>query len=347
MGGKPSVTKILKRILKRTLKLAEEKLNDPEYFFDAKEAARKANEGDAGALDEFKKKIYEGINREQKPNLIKLWELCDTNGNGFLDPDEARVLLDAYTDVLVLFVRNEGQLRKLIMQVMMRQLPPETLAAREHAVALKKVAKELPQILTQLYLRNFKTPEFRDAVMKGMDQNRDGKVDKKEFISAFLSTVNATQNDTIRTQVQDAVMEALLKEFAEVLNMDNDSSDDSSDTGDELFRNNDRTSNGGGGDGVERAERALEVRSRQIEAKARRIVNGDDEAEEVKNNKNQAGEGGENKIAGSSEGRSGFRAFSGPGRRLGDGPYSEDSEHADTSFGGQGNVQSSAGGTWK
>jgi len=222
------VEKVLKDVLKKTFEYAEAKMTDPEYLFEAANAARREQAGDADAMEDFKRALLEGLNQKQQGNLVKLWEMSDKNKNGFLDPEEAKALLDAYSRVMIKFALKGKQLEKLIGQVMITAMGSEIARDREYATACKKLTKALPKFLAQVYEKHFYSADFYAMVMKKMDTNGDGKVDRKEFLSTFLAASNQCQNTpAMRRDIERKVRAMILAELG-IPNDDQSSSASSS-----------------------------------------------------------------------------------------------------------------------
>eukprot|EP00466_Bigelowiella_natans_P004312 jgi/Bigna1/86306/estExt_fgenesh1_pg.C_90244 len=225
MGGKPSVKKMLQKIMKKNLKYVEEVLRNPGIMLEANIATIRETQGEEIAMQELKNRMVEDLTQRQTGNLTKLWVLIDKNKNGIIDSSEMKELLEAYTEVLVNVLTGSKQmgilmkkgftksfaltmqgayLNFLIFPALKASNPEERF--EDNDVFMNSIIREVPTILARVIREEFGTAEFRDSVKKKMDTNNDGEVDRQEFLSNFINAIAYLGNDpSIQSKVQTQV----------------------------------------------------------------------------------------------------------------------------------------------
>jgi len=204
MGGKPSVKKMLQKIMKKNLKYVEEVLRNPGIMLEANITTIRETQGEEIAMQELKNRMVEDLTQRQTGNLTKLWVLIDKNKNGIIDSSEMKELLEAYTEVLVNVLTGSKQMGILMKKALKASNPEERF--EDNDVFMNSIIREVPTILARVIREEFGTAEFRDSVKKKMDTNNDGEVDRQEFLSNFINAIAYLGNDpSIQSKVQTQV----------------------------------------------------------------------------------------------------------------------------------------------
>mmetsp|Transcript_27451 Transcript_27451/g.44198 ORF Transcript_27451/g.44198 Transcript_27451/m.44198 type:complete len:183 (-) Transcript_27451:247-795(-) len=167
--------------------------------------------------------------------LKKLWDIYDADRNGELDPEESKKLMQGFFKVQMnnFKIHSRDQFLRAATSV----IPPEIPGYEQVVTKITKHADKIPELLEKMF-PEYVTEESYVKVLKELDEDGDGKIDKKEFLSKFfeaqeqainLAELSMELTMELMPGVQEDIMSALLSDengtnMAAMLSSDDESS---------------------------------------------------------------------------------------------------------------------------
>ncbi len=183
------------------------KLQDQTYMAKAMAAGMAMAAGDNSKLEELKREELAETSERNKEALSALWDIYDADKNGELDAKEMDSFMGLFLNQMIKF--NEQFVAQRFTDMVQQMLPPIPGMQSKLGDYLDTLGQKIPAIV-QEYAKPKLNKDFSVSVLKAMDVNSDGTIEKSEFMSTFFKAFN----DKFDTEgMQKALMQKLLPEI--------------------------------------------------------------------------------------------------------------------------------------
>mmetsp|Transcript_11415 Transcript_11415/g.18296 ORF Transcript_11415/g.18296 Transcript_11415/m.18296 type:complete len:264 (+) Transcript_11415:26-817(+) len=206
--------RVVKDLLREGVEADTKLMKDPKFRQRCMDAAMRAQKGDSSGMQALKQDSLQRRTKLHKQTLTKLWDVYDKNGDGELSVAENRGLMRDYFDgTYVILTETMVDLitdgLKMTLSMLKQQgLSHEALDDMfEEKVPL--IQEHVPKILVKT-LQAFDNAAAFDEVLKGMDTNSDGKVDKDEFLSKFMESTNTVIDPDVLSQKVSSELQRII-----------------------------------------------------------------------------------------------------------------------------------------
>jgi hypothetical protein len=159
--------------------------------------------GNMEPMRKFKQDSLDEATAMHESTLAALWDVFDENKDGVLSQEENSTLMRAYFDglyksgpaIVESLIKTGVEMGKSVLKQQLGGPIPKELEAKIDATIVP-VLKNLRPAYINLIKTEYDNKESFEKVLKGMDTDNDGKVDKSEFIHKFISSVRIHARNT-------------------------------------------------------------------------------------------------------------------------------------------------------